>query len=140
MTKLTNLLCPEVIKDATDTLSEAPIRKLMPTSTLPEAKAQPEMKCKSRAGLKKSGIAALRKKQQAKVRENQTKKNVFKPDSRRKFQCALCKATFDKNVSLGGHYSKAHPGQSQRYNAKLATRASREDDRKYLKLAKEWFA
>ena len=139
MTKLTNLLCPEVIKDATDSLSEAPIRKPMPPSTLPEAKAQPEMKCKSRAGLKKTGIAALRKKQ-PKVHENKTKKNVFKPDPKRKFQCALCKATFDKNVSLGGHYSKAHPGQSKRYNEKLATRASREDDRKYLKLAKEWFA
>ena len=65
---------------------------------------------------------------------------VTKVGLRRKFQCNICMASFDKNVSLGGHYSKAHPGQSKRYNAKLETRASREDDRKLLKLAKEWFA
>ena len=131
-----------MIKRALDTLSEVKISSDRLSSPVPKVNDQPKRKRKSNASPKKTGIAAIRKKQyQTKVNTGQTTKAVVtKVGLRRKFQCTICKAYFEKSVSLGGHYSKAHPGQSKRYNAKLETRASRKDDRKFLKLAKDWFA
>ena len=47
--------------------------------------------------------------------------------------------SFEKPVSLGGHLAKAHPGVSKPYNHKMQIRKKREEQRKYLKLAKEWY-
>lgn len=35
------------------------------------------------------------------------------------YTCEHCAKSFSRSQQLGGHQSKAHPGQSQRYNDKL---------------------
>jgi hypothetical protein len=44
---------------------------------------------------------------------------------------------FSSSQALGGHKSKAHPGQSDIYREKQLTRKLREPKREILKLAKE---
>ena len=53
--------------------------------------------------------------------------------------CSICKAEFSNGVALGGHVSKAHPGQSKKYNRKLLVRSAREEERKFLQEAKQLF-
>ena len=54
-------------------------------------------------------------------------------------KCKKCGMYFKKSVQLGGHLSKAHPGKSESYNKKMAIRKANEQDREFLKQAKEWF-
>ena len=66
------------------------------------------------------------------------KTNVGKKDNFM-HQCKHCGKVFEKSASFGGHLSKAHPGLSERYSHKMEVRGKREEQRKYLLLAKEWF-
>jgi hypothetical protein len=56
--------------------------------------------------------------------------------------CDLCpnRKTFDTSQALGGHRSKAHPGQSREYSHKQEVRKMREHARRVLKLAKQLIA
>ena len=65
------------------------------------------------------------------------------PDSlpiKKWFKCKICKKTYDKPQSLGGHYSKAHPEQSRIYKQKQVTRDKNANKRELLKYAKLLFA
>jgi len=53
------------------------------------------------------------------------------------FVCEHCGAVFAKCVSLGGHLSRAHPGQSREYKQKMVTRKANEPRRLALRWAKE---
>jgi hypothetical protein len=53
------------------------------------------------------------------------------------FVCEHCGAVFARPVALGGHISRAHPGQSREYKQKLATRKANEPRRLALRWAKE---
>ena len=48
--------------------------------------------------------------------------------------------TFQKSVSLGGHISKAHAGQSKRFSEKMKVYERRQPDSENLSKAKTWFA
>ena len=52
-------------------------------------------------------------------------------------KCPHCKQRFSTRQALGGHVSKAHPGESETYNKKLQTRIMRTGERNALSLAKE---
>ena len=58
------------------------------------------------------------------------------PESEYPYKCKYCERTFKKSVSLGGHISKAHNGQSDNYKKKMEIRESRNQDREYLSQAK----
>ena len=55
------------------------------------------------------------------------------------FTCEYCNMTFSKSVSLGGHISKAHAGQSKRFSDKMKVYMRRQPDRENLTKAKDWF-
>ena len=80
---------------------------------------------------KKQKNIIKKKSKQSTLGSNKEKTKVFK--------CQHCGATYAKAVSLGGHQSKAHPGESNRYRKKIEIRESRTDDRQFLQKAKEWF-
>ena len=50
-------------------------------------------------------------------------------DSHLKYQCKICHKRFLHSSALGGHISKAHPGQSRAYNHKKRVRETRELER-----------
>ena len=50
-------------------------------------------------------------------------------DSQLKYQCKICFKRFLHSSALGGHISKAHPGQSRAYNHKKRVRETRELER-----------
>ena len=50
-------------------------------------------------------------------------------DSALAYQCKICKKRFQHSSALGGHISKAHPGQSSAYNHKKRVRETRELER-----------
>jgi hypothetical protein len=51
-------------------------------------------------------------------------------------KCPFCARTFKAFQALGGHTSKAHPGESKVYKAKMERRDERTDARNILKQAK----
>jgi hypothetical protein len=51
-------------------------------------------------------------------------------------KCPFCARTFKAFQALGGHTSKAHPGESKVYKAKMERRDERSDAREILKQAK----
>ena len=55
------------------------------------------------------------------------------------YKCRYCDRCFKKSVSLGGHISKAHNGQSDHYKKKMEIRESRNTDREFLAQAKNVF-
>ena len=44
-------------------------------------------------------------------------------------KCRFCDRTFERQVQLGGHASKAHPGKSDRYQRKMTIFKAREIER-----------
>jgi hypothetical protein len=46
-----------------------------------------------------------------------------------KYHCKICFKRFLHSSALGGHISKAHPGQSRAYNHKKRVRETRELER-----------
>ena len=50
-------------------------------------------------------------------------------------KCPLCSKTFEKPQGIGGHMSKAHPGESKVYEEKMKTRKKRAPERDALKQA-----
>ena len=95
----------------------------------------------------KSGESSKRSKAISKKPKEQTSEAKMKnkreiligPDGQQIFKCGICGAEYSKSVALGGHQSKAHPGTSSSYKRKLEIRQSREEERKLLERAKEWF-
>ena len=57
--------------------------------------------------------------------------------SKPKYKCNMCPQVFFKCSALGGHISKAHPGQSTAYTHKKSVRESRELERILHKKAME---
>lgn len=55
------------------------------------------------------------------------------------FECGKCKEKFNKKQQLGGHMSRAHPGESETYLAKQRKRKERENERYILELARKKF-
>ena len=53
----------------------------------------------------------------------------FNNDDPLPYKCKLCKKGFKHSSALGGHISKAHPGQSDSYNHKKRVRETRELER-----------
>jgi len=45
------------------------------------------------------------------------------------YVCKICQKRFQHSSALGGHKSKAHPGQSKAYNHKKKVRETRELER-----------
>ena len=74
-----------------------------------------------------------------KIKSKKEPKTVDSKKQIKEFKCKFCEMSFEKSVSLGGHLSKAHPGSSKPYNYKMKVRIEREEQRKYLQLAKEWY-
>ena len=72
-----------MIKGATDTLSEAPIRKEKPTLTPPPIKAKRQRK-------QKTGISALKKKKNLAKKAGVNRKVYTIDSGRSKFKCSLC--------------------------------------------------
>ncbi|MCQ2817248.1 MAG: C2H2-type zinc finger protein [archaeon] len=48
------------------------------------------------------------------------------------YLCPYCNKPFEKGQGLGGHMSRLHPGQSEKYKIKMRIRNNREDQRKML--------
>ena len=67
------------------------------------------------------------------------KKQKLKEKATGNFSCEYCNITFSKSVSLGGHISKAHAGQSKRFSEKMKVYMRRQPDRENLTKAKDWF-
>ena len=55
------------------------------------------------------------------------------------YQCKYCGKGFDVSSALGGHISKAHPGESESYNHKKKVREDRELSRLLHKEAIEQY-
>ena len=60
------------------------------------------------------------------------------------YKCKICFKRFKHSSALGGHISKAHPGQSSAYNHKKRVREMRELERELhrhtMQLYKEQYA
>jgi hypothetical protein len=56
-----------------------------------------------------------------------------------KYSCKFCKKRFKQCAALGGHYSKAHPGQSKAYNYKKKVREDRELERNLHREAMNYY-
>jgi hypothetical protein len=65
-----------------------------------------------------------------------TKTISKKPKAVCTVKCPFCSRTFKAFQALGGHTSKAHPGESKVYKAKMERRDERSDARDILKQAK----
>jgi hypothetical protein len=50
----------------------------------------------------------------------------IKVKNRKGFQCDYCECEFSNGQALGGHMSRTHPNQSQKYNKKKIIRQERE--------------
>lgn len=55
------------------------------------------------------------------------------------YTCSSCGKTFANFRILGGHFTKAHPKQSDLYNRKMFIRQMRGPLREELKMAKELY-
>jgi hypothetical protein len=53
--------------------------------------------------------------------------------------CPFCLKTFDKGQKLGGHMSRNHPNQSEKYKEKMTIRNRRTNNRKLLAVIKDKF-
>jgi hypothetical protein len=71
-----------------------------------------------------------------------TRQDSFFPSSHKssKFLCKRCFKEFKTSSAFGGHTSKAHPGESERYAEKMKKRKERKPDRFFLGKAKTVFA
>ena len=58
-------------------------------------------------------------------------------DKKLEFECKICDKKFAHSSALGGHISKAHPGQSKAYNHKKFVRETRELERELHKHSME---
>ena len=54
-------------------------------------------------------------------------------------KCKLCDKVFERQVQLGGHASKAHPGQSKAYERKKTIYKERTHERETRVKASDWF-
>ncbi len=55
------------------------------------------------------------------------------------YKCEHCFLKYKSPQALGGHQSKAHPGQSSTYSLKLLKRKEREPERMMLQEAKDLY-
>lgn len=53
------------------------------------------------------------------------------------YSCKICGKEYGKSSQLGGHFSKAHPGQSEDFNKKMKTRLRREAHRKLYHICRK---
>ena len=74
-----------------------------------------------------------------KIRKFSVKPDVSSDDSSKMIKCRQCGKKFEKQVQLGGHASKAHPGKSQNYARKMAIFKERAHERETRVKASEWF-
>ena len=61
-------------------------------------------------------------------------------NAKKVIKCRFCNKVFKRQVQLGGHASKAHPGKSVNYQRKMAIFQKRTHDRETRVKACEWFA
>lgn len=66
-------------------------------------------------------------------------KNKQKNKTQDSYECPFCFKIFNKGQKLGGHMSRNHPRQSEKYKEKLAVRNKRSQKRKLLSVIKEKF-
>ena len=67
----------------------------------------------------------------------QNEEEIKRGDTEAKiYTCAICKEEFSNFRILGGHFTKAHPKQSDLYNRKMHIRSKRKPLREELKVAK----
>ena len=55
------------------------------------------------------------------------------------YECPFCLKVFNKGQKLGGHMSRNHPQQSEKYKEKIAIRNKRSQNRKLLAIIKGKF-
>ena len=68
---------------------------------------------------------------------NTYKKLFLEKLESKNFKCEICNQKFYNYQSLGGHMSKIHPDQSEKYKEKMIVRKNREDQRKLLEKVKK---
>ncbi|CDW84157.1 UNKNOWN [Stylonychia lemnae] len=90
--------------------------------------------------LKENSKKTLNSEPNTRVKKKKDKTSLSSPTSKyRKYQCKFCKKRFRICAALGGHISKAHPGQSSAYNHKKQVREQRELERQLHKDAMNFY-
>lgn len=113
-----------------------------PSSLAPKFELTRNCKKTKSKSLKRKDPAKQKKSRKVIIKKAKSvmhKSKKIQPEIKKPFECNLCSETFDNGVQLGGHSSKAHPGQSSAYNRKCKIRTAREFDRECLRRAKDWF-
>ena len=67
----------------------------------------------------KTRTPAVRKYRKKTIRKQAKPSLSSDPTSSNVFKCAYCNKSYPKSVSLGGHISKAHAGESDRFREKM---------------------
>ena len=127
------LTCPEVFENAEGASFRENQEAAQQSAPLESSSLEASTEEHSRITLKKS----IQKKITIRKQKEQTVITIAKKNHT--IKCKICGKKFTKAVSLGGHFSKAHPGQSLTYKKKLVKRVERTQERAYLQMAKDWY-
>ena len=74
-----------------------------------------------------------------KIKNFSVKPDTSDDDERKMIKCRFCDKKFERQVQLGGHASKAHPGKSSHYARKMEIFKKRTHERETRVKACEWF-
>jgi len=93
----------------------------------------------SKTSINKKREIALQENSNSKIfKENEDLKvsNFSKFDDNNNFTCDICGCSFSNGQGLGGHMSRKHPNQSEKYQKKKQTRERRNSNREIIYKAK----